>query len=73
MKPGLRQESDGTCHCAKQNVQARTIQNRIKDPGSMQLRDLWDLAEILDAPVGELAGGDLPEEMMAKLMQMKFD
>ena len=32
---------------AKQNVQARTIQNRIKDPGSMQLRDLWDLAEIL--------------------------
>lgn len=39
----------------------------------MQLRDLWDLAEILDAPVGELAGGDLPEEMMAKLMQMKFD
>lgn len=58
---------------AKQNVQARTIQNRIKDPGSMQLRDLWDLAEILDAPVGELAGGDLPEEMMAKLMQMKFD
>ena len=58
---------------AKQKVQARTIQNRIKDPGSMQLRDLWDLAEILDAPVGELAGGDLPEEMMAKLMQMKFD
>ena len=58
---------------AKQNVQVRTLMNRIEDPGSMRLRDLWDLAEILDAPVGELAGGDLPEEMMAKLMQMKFD
>lgn len=56
----------------KQNVQTRTIQNRIKDPGSMQLRDLWDLAEILNAPVGELAGGDLPEEMLAKLIQMKL-
>ena len=55
----------------KQNVQTRTIQNRIKDPGSMQLRDLWDLAEILNAPVGELAGGDLPEEMLAKLIQME--
>lgn len=57
----------------RQNVQARTISNRIEDPGSMRLRELWDLAEILNAPVGELAGGDLPEEMMAKLMQMKFD
>lgn len=83
MKPGRRQASDGTCHCsritddkiaAKQNVQARTIQNRIKNPGSNALRDLWDLAEILDAPVGELARAEmLPEEMMAKLMQMKFD
>ena len=52
---------------AKQNVQVRTLMNRIKDPGSMRLRDLWDLAEI-----GELAGGDLPEEMLAKLLQQKL-
>ena len=31
---------------AKQNVQVRTLMNRIEDPGSMRLRDLWDLAEI---------------------------
>ena len=81
MKLGRRQASGGTCHCggsrtirlrSNRNVQTRTIQNRIKDPGSMQLRDLWDLAEILNAPVGELAGGDLPEEMLAKLIQMKL-
>ena len=41
---------------AKQNVQVRTLMNRIEDPGSMRLRDLWDLAEIINAPVGELAG-----------------
>ena len=57
---------------AKQNVQVRTLMNRIEDPGSMRLRDLWDLAEIIDAPVGELAGGDLPEEMLAKLLQQKL-
>ena len=44
----------------------------IEDPGSMRLRDLWDLAEIIGAPVGELAGGDLPEEMLAKLLQQKL-
>ena len=42
---------------AKQNVQVRTLMNRIEDPGSMRLRDLWDLAEIIGAPVGE--GQDL--------------
>ena len=57
---------------AKQNVQVRTLMNRIEDPGSMRLRDLWDLAEIIGAPVGELAGGDLPEEMLAKLLQQKL-
>ena len=57
---------------AKQNVQVRTLMNRIEDPGSMRLRDLWDLAEIINAPVGELAGGDLPEEMLAKLLQQKL-
>ena len=46
--------------------------NRIEDPGSMRLRDLWDLAEIIGVPVGELAGGDLPEEMLAKLLQQKL-
>lgn len=57
---------------AKQNVQVRTLMNRIENPGSMRLRDLWDLAEIIGAPVGELAGGDLPEEMLAKLLRQKL-
>lgn len=67
----LRNVTDDTL-AARQNVQTRTIQNRIDDPGSMRLRDLWELAIILKAPVGELAGGDLPEEVLSKLLQQKL-
>lgn len=56
----------------KQNVTVKTIQNHLKDPGNMKLRDIWELASILDAPVGELAGGDLPEEIIGKLLQQKL-
>lgn len=52
----------------KLGVTSRTVQNRVKDPGAMQLRDLWELAIILKCPVGELCGGELPEELIGKWM-----
>lgn len=56
----------------KQNVTVKTIQNHLKDPGNMKLRDIWELAAILDAPVGELAGGELPEEIIGKILREKL-
>lgn len=53
---------------AKQNVTKRTIQNRLDDPGKMQLQDIWEMAIIMKCPVGEICGGDLPEEVMGKWM-----
>lgn len=51
---------------AKQNVTKRTIQNRLDDPGKMQLEDIWEMAMIMKCPVGEICGGDLPEEVVGK-------
>ena len=51
---------------AKQNVTKRTIQNRLDDPGKMQLQDIWEMAMIMKCPVGEICGGDLPEEVVGK-------
>ncbi len=51
---------------SKQNVTKRTIQNRLDDPGKMQLQDLWEMAIIMKCPVGEICGGDLPEEVVGK-------
>lgn len=53
---------------AKQNVTKRTIQNRLDDPGKMQLQDIWEMAMIMKCPVGEICGGDLPEEVVGKWM-----
>lgn len=53
---------------AKQNVTKRTIQNRLDDPGKMQLQDIWEMAMIMKCPVGEICGGDLPEEIVGKWM-----
>lgn len=53
---------------AKHNVTKRTIQNRLESPGTMQLKDLWDMAIYLKCPLGEICGGDLPEEMIGKLL-----
>ena len=53
---------------AKQNVTKRTIQNRLDDPGKMQLQDIWDMAIIMKCPVGEICGGDLPEEIVGKFI-----
>ena len=60
-------ESDDSL-AEKLGVTVRTMQNRARDPGSMQLRDLWELAIILKCPVGELCGGELPEELIGKWM-----
>lgn len=50
----------------KQAVTKRTIQNRIDDPGKMQLQDIWEMAIILKCPVGELCGGEMPEELIGR-------
>lgn len=52
----------------KQNVTKKTIQNRLNDPGKMQLEDIWEMAIIMKCPVGEICGGDLPEEIVGKLV-----
>lgn len=53
---------------AKQNVTKKTIQNRLSNPGKMQLEDIWEMAIIMKCPVGEICGGDLPEEVVGKLV-----
>lgn len=50
----------------KQNVTVKTVQNRVKDPGKMQLQDLWEMAIIFKCPLGELCGGEMPEELIGK-------
>lgn len=50
----------------KMNVLERTIQKRIKDPGAIRLRDLWEMAIIINCPVGEIAGGELPQELIGR-------
>lgn len=52
----------------RMNVHPRTIQNRIKNPGSITLRDLWQMSLIIKCPVGELAGGADPAEVIGKCL-----
>lgn len=52
----------------KQHVTKQTIKNRLDNPGKMQLEDIWEMAIILNCPVGELCGGDLPEELISRLI-----
>lgn len=52
----------------KQHVTERTILNRIKTPEKMQLEDLWEMAMLIKCPVGELAGGELPEELIGRMV-----
>lgn len=48
----------------RMNVTKKTIQNRRNNPEKMNLEDLWLMARILKCPIGELAGGELPEELI---------
>lgn len=59
---------DDKAMSVKQNVTTKTIQNRKADPGTMQLKDLWEMAIILKCPIGELCGGDMPEELIGSWM-----
>ena len=52
----------------RQHVTERTIQNRLESPGKMQLEDIWELSIILNCPLGELCGGELPEELIGSWM-----
>lgn len=46
------------------NVAESTVYRWISNPEKMQLADIWRMATVLKCPVGELAGGELPEELI---------
>lgn len=50
----------------RMNVTKKTIQNRRNNPEKMNLEDLWLMAKILKCPIGELAGGEMPEELIGE-------
>ena len=50
----------------RMNVTKKTIQNRRNNPEKMNLEDLWLMAKILRCPIGELAGGEMPEELIGE-------
>lgn len=50
----------------RMNVTKKTIQNRRNNPEKMNLEDLWTMAKILKCPIGELAGGEMPEELIGE-------
>lgn len=50
-------------------VTIRTIQNWRAHPEKMQLEDIWEMSRMLKCPIGELAGGELPEEMIGRFMR----
>ena len=52
----------------RMNVTKKTVQNRRNHPERMSLEDLWLMAKILKCPIGELAGGELPEEFIGRLL-----
>lgn len=50
----------------RMNVAESTLYRWISNPGKMQLEDIWRMATILKCPIGELAGGELPEELIGE-------
>lgn len=50
-------------------VTVRTIQNWRAHPEKMQLEDIWEMSRLLKCPIGELAGGELPEETIGRLLR----
>ncbi len=52
---------------AKQmNVSEPTVYRWISNPEKMQLEDIWKMSIVLKCPIGELAGGELPEELIGR-------
>ena len=52
------------------NVDIKTIRNRNRDPGTMRLSTLYELADVLKCPISELCGGELPEERLASVLKL---
>ncbi len=50
-------------------VTVRTIQNWRMHPEKMRLEDIWEMSKMLKCPVAELAGGELPEEMIGRFLR----
>ncbi len=48
----------------RMNVSEQTIYRWIQNPEVLTLLNLWHLATILKCPIGELAGGEMPEELI---------
>ncbi len=49
-------------------VSTKTVQNRVRNPGSISLRELWRMAIIIKCPIGEIAGGPDASELLGKLL-----
>lgn len=51
-------------------VTAQTIHNRRAKPEGISLGTLWDMARVLECPISELCGGELPEERLESVLKM---
>lgn len=54
------------------NVTEKTVYNWINHPESVSMEKMWRLATILKCPVGELCGGELPEETIGRWIKMSM-
>lgn len=52
------------------DVDIKTIRNRNRDPGTMRLSTLYELADVLKCPISELCGGELPEERLESVLKL---
>lgn len=58
-------------HLAKRfGVDIKTIRNRNRDPGTMKLSTLYELADVLKCPISELCGGEMPEERLESVLKL---
>ena len=53
----------------KCGVTVRTIQNWRANPEKIQLEFIWEMSSMLKCPIGELAGGELPEELIGRFIK----
>lgn len=54
-------------------VSQTTVYNWIKHPESMKLGTLWQLSRVLKCSLGELSGGELPEELIGTWLRMSTE
>lgn len=48
------------------SVHTDTIRRKKEDPGKFTLEEIWKLSTYLKCSVGELCGGELPQEIVGK-------